>query len=97
MSSTGRRPERPELGDGLGRGGLDGVGDDEHGPGGAVPADEDGGAAGGLGGVLGGPQVGGEGEGPVGEEPLPAGDDGVAVDDALHAEALRVGEGLDGG
>ena len=34
---------------------------------------------------------------PVGEEPLAAGDDGVAVDDALHAEAVEVGERLDGG
>ena len=32
---------------------------------------------------------------PVGEEPLATGDDGVTVDDALHAEALDVGERLD--
>ncbi len=34
---------------------------------------------------------------PVGEEALPAGDDGVPVDDAGHAEALRAGEALDRG
>ena len=32
---------------------------------------------------------------PVGEQRRPAGDDGVAVDDALDAEALAVGEVLD--
>ena len=32
---------------------------------------------------------------PVGEEPLAPGDDGVAVDDALHAEPCGVGERLD--
>ena len=32
---------------------------------------------------------------PVGEESLPAGDDGVAVDDTLDAEAFGVGERLD--
>ena len=87
--------ERPQLGDGLGRGGLHRVGDDEHGPGLAVPAGEDGGAPGGLGLVLGRGQLGAEAQAPVGQEPLPAGDDGVAVDHALDAEALGVGEGLD--
>ena len=52
-----------------------------------------GGAADGLGGVLGGSRGRrGGGMRPVGEEPLAAGDDGVAVDDALHAEALAVRE-----
>ena len=42
-------------------------------------------------------QLGGEGHGPVGEEPFAAGDHAVAVDDALDAEAFEVGEALDGG
>ena len=49
VSSTGSEAERAEPGDGLGRRRLDRVGDDEHGPRRAVPADEDRRAAGRLG------------------------------------------------
>ena len=77
--------------------GLIGVGDDDRGADGAVPADEHRGVAGVLGGGLGVGELGGEGHGPVGEEPFAAGDDAVAVDDALHAEAFEVGEVFDRG
>ena len=50
-----------------------------------------------LGGRLGGCELGGEGHGPVGEEPFAAGDHAVPVDDALDAEAFEVGEAFDGG
>ena len=50
-----------------------------------------------LGGRLGGFELGGEGHGPVGEEPFAAGDHAVPVDDALDAEAFEVGEAFDGG
>ena len=50
-----------------------------------------------LGGRLGGCELGGEGHGPVGEEPFAAGDHAVPVDDALDAEAFEVGEAVDGG
>ena len=39
--------------------------------------------------------VGGERHRPIGEEQFAAGDDGVAVDDALDAETLEVGEVVD--
>ena len=64
---------------------------------GAVPADEHGGVAERFGAGLGVDEGRGERHGPVGEEPFAPDDDGVAVDDAVHAEALDVGEALDRG
>ena len=97
VSSTGRRPEAAQLADRLGRGRLHRVGDDEHGADLAVPAGGDGGAPRRLRGRLGCFQLGRQVQRPVGEQLGPPGDDGVTVDDALHAEALAVLEGLDGG
>src|SRR5438552_12973358 len=50
---------------------------------------------------FGGPQVGGDrvghGDAPVGEQPLPAHQDGDAGDPAEDAESLQVGEAVHGG
>ena len=97
VSRTGSSPSARQLADRCGAGGLHGVGDDDDGADGAVPADEDRGVAQVLGCRLGGFELGGEGHGPVGEEPFAAGDHAVPVDDALNAEALEVGEAFDGG
>ena len=89
VSSTGRSPSRAEPRDRFGAGGLDGVGDDEHARGSRRPSRRGPRVRPGcLGGVLARRQLGVEGQRPVGEEALAAGDDGVAVDDALHAEAF---------
>ena len=93
----GGEAQSSELADRCGAGGLDGVGDDDRRADGTVPADEHGGVAEVLGGRLGGCEFGGEGHGPVGEEPFAAGDHAVPVDDALDAEAFEVGEAVDGG
>ena len=65
---------------------LDRVGDDEHARGRTVPADDDGGATRRLGRRV-AARARRRGAAPVGEELRPADDDGVAVDDAVHAEA----------
>ena len=91
------QPEGAQLGDGGGAGRLDGVGDDDEAAHLSVPADQDRGPPGRLGGVLGGTQSVVGVHRPVGEEAFAAGDDGVAVDDAGDAEPLAVGEALDGG
>src|SRR4028119_2367471 len=61
------------------------------------PAAPDGGPALGLGGGPGPLQLRGQGVGPLGEQPGAPDQDGVAVDDTLHAEALDGGEALDRG
>ena len=86
--------EPGELGDRLGAGGLDGVGDDQDPADGAVPADGDrrcdrpvrrgGGRPASVASRARRPLVGQPGRAP--------GDDGVPVDDALHAEPLGRGE-----
>ena len=58
----------------------------------AVPADGDGGAALALRAPDGGVQRRREVLRPVGQQARPADDDGVALDDALDAEPLAVGE-----
>ena len=91
VSRHGLQPEGGGAGDRVGAGGLDGVGDDEDGAECAVPAGEDRGlAASGLGCVVGCVEFGRDRHRPVGEqEPRPADDHRVAVDDALDAETLR--------
>ena len=94
----GAQAERLELGDRLGRGRLDGVGDDED-RAGACPSQP---AA-----MAVWPRASaarraasssrGQIHGPVGEQRRAADDQRVTVDDALDAEALAVGEALDGG
>ena len=93
-----RQPEAAQPAHRLGGGRLHGVGDDEHAARPAVPADRDrrcgrrpraaSTAAG---------SSGGSALRPVREQPRPADQHGVAVDDALHAEPLDVGELLDRG
>ena len=98
VSSTGRRPSARSSAIGAGARRLDGVGDDEHARGPRRPSRR--------GPVCARPPrrrpwrraaSSSSVHRPVGEEPLAAGDDGVAVDDAGDAEALRAGEAVDGG
>lgn len=79
--------EGPQAADGFRAGLLDGVGDVEHRAGPAVPGNRDGRTAGLLSRVLGAPQTGRQSPRPVGRQLLPADEDGVPVDDALHPEA----------
>ena len=88
-------PRSRSSGDRLGRGRLDRVGDDEDAARPAVPADRDRRTSLALRALDDGGQLGRQVLRPVREQSRPADDDGVAVDDALHAEALDVGEVLD--
>ena len=91
------QPERPQLGDRLGAGRLDGVGDDEHAAGRAVPARDDGGVPGGLGLARRRRERRRDaGSAQSASSRARPDDDGVAVDDARDAEPGAVGEGLDG-
>ena len=88
-----RQAERAQRRDRLGRGRLDGVGDDEDRLRLAVPAGGDRGLAARLGLARGArSSSGGRCSAESAEQRRAAGDDGVAVDDALDAEALAVGE-----
>ena len=60
-----------------------------------IPSGEDRGLAERFGFVFGGFQVGGDRHRPIGEQQFAPGDDRVAVDDALDAETLEVGEIFD--
>ena len=82
---------------GLRAGGFDGVGDDQDAAGLSIPADSDDGLSLSFGVSLGPHQVGIEVLCPVGQQGLSADDDGVPVNDALHALALHVREFLDRG
>ena len=95
VSSTGRRPSAFSDATASAERRLDGVGDDEDRGRSAVPAGGDRGLAARLGGAAGGVELGREVHRPVGQQRGPADDQRVAVDDALDAEALAVGEALD--
>ncbi len=91
VSSTGRRPERAQLGDRGRARGLDGVGDDEQAARRAVPGGGDCGPA-----ARPRPrararvELGGQRAAPSRRAGRAADDDRVALDDALDAEALAV-------
>ena len=97
VSSTGRRPSALSSAIACRRGRLDGVGDDEHGGRLPVPAGGDRRLAALLGGAPRRVEGSAAARGPSREQRGAAGDQGVAVDDALDAETLAVGEALDGG
>ena len=99
-----RRSAAPAAGPGArscvdrrGAGGLHGVGHDEHGPRVRRPSRRDHGRAPGRLGLVAGPRRARRAAASAQSASRrgPAGDDGVAVDHALHAEALAVGEALD--
>ena len=96
VSSTGRRPELTEIGDGRGTRRLDGVGHDEQATHGAVPTNQHGGLPGSFGRLHRLSQLRVSVHRPVGEEPGPAGDDRTPADDSADTEPLRAGEAVDG-